>query len=488
MKKKILLMLISLGASTVAIYAGGGSKDYYFKTTVSAKSGQGTVYASTTNSEGTYAQSITVNPAKKSASSTPTTNIYVWAKANAGYDFIGWDCPTASFSNNVAAVDGNTSSTFVNQVKALFIPTGSKIFQIENSDFEGWDKYGDDDHAPDNWNSFETLKPNGSLTEMAKAQQVDKSTDVRPGSTGSYSAKIYSRNVVIANAQGNLTTGRINAGSTSPANAANHNFTDVSNGAFNQYFGAHPDSVKVWVKFVPKDASYYARLAITTHDAYNYITYGQESDNTTTNESHAYAHAALNFSATSDKGWQQLTIPFTLTGNSVEPTYIVANFSTNNTPGGGSDSDNLYIDDMELVYNSEIASATYNGVDIYFTNGAANVDAIYNESELDVTTTSLANAATIEKEYNDETGVLTITVKGEDISMNASNYHTYTIQFQSSMVVRGDLSGNGIIDQADIPLLAEILVGRLPECEEADINEDGVVSLKDLTMLVDMVK
>lgn len=292
MKKKILLLLMSLGMSTATIYAGGSNKDYYFNTTVSAApSGAGTIYASTSNSVGTYQQSMTVNPAKKSASSTPTTDIYLWANANEGYSFIGWDCATASFSENKATIEGNTNSLFTNQIKALFIPTGSKIFQIENSDFETWDKYGDNDHAPDNWNSFETLKPNGSLTEMAKAQQVDNSTDVRPGSTGSNSVKIYSRNVIIANAQGNLTTGRINAGSTSAANALNHNFTDATNGAYNQYFGAHPDSVKVWVKFVPKNTDYYARVALTTHDAYNYITYGQESDNNETNESHAYAHA-----------------------------------------------------------------------------------------------------------------------------------------------------------------------------------------------------
>lgn len=431
MKKRTTLLLICLCSFATLAFAGG-NKTYYFKTTVSAApSGAGTVYASTSNAEGTYQESITVNPASKSASSVPTTDIYLWQKASTGYTFIGWDCATATFNGNTASIEGNTSSDFENQIKANFIRTGGKIFQIENSDFEAWDKYGDSDHAPDNWNSFETLKPNGTLTEMAKAQQVVKSDDVRPGSEGSRSVRIYSRNVVIANAQGNLTTGRINAGSTTPADKANHNFTDVTNGAFNQYFGAHPDAVKVWVKFVPESADSYARVALTTHDAYNYITYGQDSDNTTENESHAYSHAALNFQATTDKGWQELTIPFTLTGNNVEPTYIVANFSTNNVPGGGSANDVLYIDDMELVYNSELSKLVYDGAEVTFTDGAATIQGDYDESKIgEIITNSISDAATVETAYNAAARVLTITVKGEDFSVNPANSHTYTITFE----------------------------------------------------------
>ncbi|MBP5381115.1 MAG: hypothetical protein J6Y39_05240 [Bacteroidaceae bacterium] len=484
MKKNVLLLLIGLCASASNVFAGGGSSTYYFKTTVSAApSGAGTVYASTSNSVGNYQSSITVNP---SSSSSSTTTLYLWAQANTGYSFIGWDCTTASFSDNVASVNGNTSSSFTNQIKALFIPTGSKIFQIENSDFEGWDKYGDDDHAPDNWNSFETNT--GSYASLASSQQVDKATDVRPGSTGGYSAKIYARSVLGVIAQGNMTTGRVNAGSTSAANSANHNFTDVSNGAFNQYFGAHPDSVKVWVKFVPGNTSHKARVALTTHDAYNYITYGQESDNNPTNESHAYSHATLNFSATSDKGWQQLTIPFTLTGNAVDPTYIVANFSTNETPGKGSSSDALYIDDLELVYNSELASATYNNAAVSFTNGAATVDAEYDASKLALTTTSLSNVATIEKSYNETTGVLTITVKGEDISVNASNYHTYTIQFNLPQVeVPGDIDGNGVVDADDIAAIVSMALNPATKTDAADLNGDSEVNVADVTAAVNQM-
>lgn len=481
MKKKLLLLLIGMCLSTTTVFAV--SKTYYFKTTVSAApTGAGLVYASTLNSVGDYQQSITVNPSSKAGTSAPSTNIYLWAQASDGYSFIGWDCATASFSGNVASVVGNTDQNFINQVKAIFIPTGSKIFQIENSDFETWDKYGSSDHAPDNWNSFETNA--GSYASLASAQQVDKATDVRPGSSGSNSVRIYSRSIMSVIAQGNMTTGRINAGSTTAADAANHNFTDVSNGAFNQYFGAHPDAVRVWVKFVPGNTSHRARVALTTHDAYNYVTYGQESDNTDENEAHAYSHATLNFPATADKGWQQLTIPFELTGNNVEPTYIVANFSTNETPGVGSSSDELYIDDMELVYNSELASATYDGTAVSFTDGAATVDAFYEEGKLATTTTSLADVATVETSYNAATGVLTITVKGEDISVNASNYHTYTIQFNAA--VPGDVTGDKVVDQADLEALVEAL--RTGSTDALfDVTGDGQVSLKDITTLVNII-
>lgn len=483
MKRKAILILVCLYAFANSIVAGG-NKTYYFKTTVTAApSGAGKVYANTSNVEGGYQETITVNPSSQSASSTPTTNIYLWQKPNTGYTFINWASYTASFDGNIAVVEGSTEENFSNEIQALFIPTGSKIFQIENSNFESWRKFGDNDHAPDNWNSFETLKPNGSLTEMAKAQQVDKSTDTRPGTSGTYSVKIYSRSVVIANAQGNLTTGRINAGSTTPADKLNHNFTDATNGAYNQYFGAHPDAAKVWVKFVPENTSYYARVAITTHDAYNYITYGQDSDNTESNESHAYSHAARNFQATAEKGWQQLTIPFEFTGNNVEPTYIVVNFSTNNVPGGGSANDILFVDDLELVYYSELASATFNGTPLTINaNGTIeDVKDIYSENKISLT--SNGHGATIEKSYDEETAKLTVTVKGEDISENTDNFHTYTIQFAK----KGDVNGDGDVTIADVTALVNIILGKAEKNAVANVNGDDDVTIADVTALVNII-
>lgn len=226
--------------------------------------------------------------------------------------------------------------------------------QIGNGDFEDWRS---SNHAPANWNSFETAV--GSMASSAKAQQVDVVNGGRPGSDGLYSARIYSRSVFGILAQGNLTLGIINAGNFSADNKDNHNYSDISDQAKSETIDRIPTALKVWVKFEPgkENADYpYARVAATVHDAYNYITYGSASHDNDANKAHAIAQAEQNFPAC---GWTELTIPFTRTGIVTEgQKYIIVNFSTNAAPGKGQTGDNLYIDDVELVYD-DVAPTAY---------------------------------------------------------------------------------------------------------------------------------
>lgn len=259
----------------------------------------------------------------------------------------------------------NIRSLFVAAVSLLAIEASAqdKYPQISNSDFESWEGYSKDNHEPDNWNSFETAT--GSWASTASDQQVDRSEDVRPNSDGKYSVKIYSRNAFAGiNAQGNLTLGRINAGSTTPNSAENHNFSDVSSDEYSQALGVQPDSIVAWVKFVPNKDTYLARMTAVVHDKYNYIVYGSDKYDNDANRSHVAASCELNFPAVKDEEenytWQRLSLPFVRTDNDVKPGYIIVNFATNSVPGGGSDNDVLYVDDVELIYNpKEIEEGTY---------------------------------------------------------------------------------------------------------------------------------
>lgn len=85
------------------------------------------------------------------------------------------------------------------------------------------------------------------------------------------------------------------------------------------------------------------------------------------------------------------------------------------------------IDNVKLLYYSELASAVYDGATVSFSGTSATVDAVYNASKLSLT--SNGKGATIETSYNEDTYQLTVTVKGEDISENSTNKHVYTIQF-----------------------------------------------------------
>lgn len=227
--------------------------------------------------------------------------------------------------------------------------------QLNNTGFEHWEGTGDD-AEPVDWNSFMTNT--GSYASMARAKQIEVSEDVRPGTNGTSSAYIWTRNVIASiKANGNLTTGRINAGAMSATNESNHNFTVTDDPAFSEAMnGARPDSLTVWVKYVPGSSSDKARVSAIIHDKYDL----KDPSSDATNNSHIMAKAVLNYSATDDKGWQRLSIPFDYCGPATSADYMLVTYTSNMTAGGGSTNDAVYVDDMLLIYNPSVTITAVN--------------------------------------------------------------------------------------------------------------------------------
>ena len=333
------------------------------------------------------------------------------------------------------------------------------VTQIGNGDFENWSNVTSSNHAPNNWNSFETVEgKNSTLIGFAKGQQVSMMEGGRPGSNGLYCADIYSRSVSgLATAQGNLTLGCIYAGATQAAHADNHNFSNVSNTAQSETISKIPSAIKVWVKFTPVNSSSKARLAATVHDEYNYITYGKEEYDTDENKEHALAQAALNFSACD---WTELTIPFEPTGNTTDgQKYIVVNLTTNSEPGQGDVGDHLYIDDIELVY-PEVEPVVYNKYVGVAVNGV-HADPV---------------AAPIEVTYNDDS-TIDFNLKNFSMTLGSSTAYVGNISLPGlAMDEDGNFSFDGTIqiaagdkegvaanewigpDLGDIPLVLEGII------------------------------
>ena len=228
--------------------------------------------------------------------------------------------------------------------------------QITNGDFETWTFDGD--NLPNYFNSFQTADGTWAGTAYSSSnRQVKRSTDKRPGSTGSYSCSIWSRSVMGVIAQGNLTTGRVHAASMSATGENNYNYSDrdgsnTKNGFTNPCampFTGRPDSLVVWVKFVPNgtDSSHpYAKVTATIHDDFDYI----DGYAKTSPQSHVVA-SAVNMTIAKTNGWKRLSIPFKYTNNGAQPAYILLSAATNAYPGGGHKEDYLYLDDITLVYN-----------------------------------------------------------------------------------------------------------------------------------------
>lgn len=226
----------------------------------------------------------------------------------------------------------------------------------------------------------------------------------------------------VANANGNLTTGRINMGSTDPKNAANYNFSDIEGGQALEFAGT-PDAVTFYAKFKAgaKNVKKQGRGQFILHDEYRYQDPEVESQ-----VSYRVAKASQLIDESED--WTQYTVPFTY-DQDVKPAkqYLLASFTTNPNPGESA-GDELYIDDIYFVYNSELASLTYDSKPVSEITSTINLsDQVYDASKLSYTLTG--KGATAERRYNAQTGELTLTVKGNDWSVNNANQHEYTIQF-----------------------------------------------------------
>lgn len=309
-------------------------------------------------------------------------------------------------------------------------------YQLANSDFEKWEevsqklgwfstKYGNE---PLNWNSFVTGRSAGSTFNSAVQDQLEKSEDVRPNSLGKYSVKLISKYVNVlgfdaAVAQGNLTTGRINLGSLTPSDA-NGNYNYVDDNSSDQPFTGKPDQLRIWVKY---SGTKYGTATIYL------LTKGYYQDpmgNTDKITATCVAKAA-NTELPSNAEWTQYTLSFDYSeGVNETPSYAFVNFSTCNEPGQGQTSDYMLIDDIEMVYNSELTGAKYAGEDVNFENGHAIVPAIYESEKLNLT--SNGQGARIYCNYDEKTALLTITVSGNNITEDPRNKHVYTIQFYNA--------------------------------------------------------
>ena len=374
------------------------------------------------------------------ASAGKTSVVLTWEKIATASNYtailyIGGDkvVESSTLTENTVSFDGLTAGTeYSYEVKATYgngvtVSTGVKSVstksyisygqQVDNSDFELWDNEGSSSVEPSQWNSFMTLSEDFSMANQAKGQQVKSVTDVRPGSTGKKSAYIWSRNVVIATAQGNLTTGRIHAGSATASDLANHNSTDVNNPAFNQTLTSRPDSLTVWLKYSPSSSDQTASVSAFIHD--DYESFQDPLDNNS--KKHVVAHAEEVYKKT---GWVRKSIPFdynSYKSNNVNPSYILVTFNTNSTPGGGAKDDNVTIDDMLLIYKPTLAigglskmqykpgdvislSYTIEGtMSPYNLDKAANVVSL----ELSDATGSFDNATVLTSVTTDESGILT---------------------------------------------------------------------------------
>lgn len=260
----------------------------------------------------------------------------------------------------------------------------SNNYALPNGGFEGaWTN-----NEPAGWHSFVSATGPFSGFVKGNTEQFVQSNEVRPGSNGQHCAVLSSKYIFGVNANGNCTNGQIYAGSMTAADAtANYNFSDPDS-AFNTPFHGRPDSIVFWAKYIPGDrnasnAANQARLnAVITTDA----RYQDPEDDPAKYNDVRLAAGFVNYSATSDLGWQRISVPFIYDPANLdkEPAYILTTFTTNMVPGGGTGtkdkSDSVFIDDVELVYNNSISLLTRGDDALEFNGEAYQINETYCDS------------------------------------------------------------------------------------------------------------
>lgn len=217
--------------------------------------------------------------------------------------------------------------------------------QFDNRGFEQWTNRVSE---PTHWHSGGTAT--GTFSGWVSSQ-IEQSSQTRPGSSGTKSVRLFPESVLGVTANGNLTNGRMNAGSMSATGSGNYNYTQRSQTAFNTPIAQLPDSLTLWVCFRSQSTSAKAQVKAVVHGNADYkiIADGTEEP------MNMHVATALNsFSRTSAANgaytWRRLSIPFNNNGPCTDVRYILMTATTNETPGSGSTSDDLFLDDLLLVY------------------------------------------------------------------------------------------------------------------------------------------
>lgn len=322
-------------------------------------------------------------------------------------------------------------------IKVLF---NSATMQIPNSNFELFHEEksaGKTGKEPNHWHSFLSATGGLAVAQNAFSNGVHtaSSSDVRPGTKGKSSILVKATNVFGIVANGTITTGRMNAGDYDAKNPKHHAFLDITNtdkdangDPFYTLLGGQPDSLAVWVKFKQATATPEHPYATVNAVITDGTRYQDPEDKAYTN---VVAKATDTKIASEDK-WVRLSIPFDYdkyAANKAATKAILVTISTNADPGQGSDGDELYVDDMELVYTPKLQ-----GIKV-FGNAVDNFDPATTEYTIKVpqqptasdVTPVAVNGFTTLAYVAGKNKPIKVVVYSEDLTKSASYTVNYTI-------------------------------------------------------------
>ena len=344
-------------------------------------------------------------------------------------------------------------------------------YQLPNNGFESWDGSAND-AEPTHWNSFATC--DGSWSSLASSTHHYHRHGSRPGGTGSHYLTIYTQSILGIKANGNMTTGRIHAGSLSASSSDNYNYTERSNADHSCPFTATPDSMYVWVSFYAGSGNSVAQVEAVLHGNSDFKAPNDVS-NTSLYKGRAVAEFTRTTTSDSQMQWQLMKVPFVYNGTSTA-NYMLVNMTTNKNPGEGDGYDSLSVDDIEFIYSAWLTSIKVNGEAVegfqkdnfYYSVSFEDMDALQSAAVEGVTEVSDATVSVSRETISDTSVRVILTVKAED-SVTVREYHVVLS------------TGMPVVSIADVQQEEALRVYPNPVENVLNVKGDGRVMVCDVT-------
>ena len=382
------------------------------------------------------------------------------------------------------SIDGMIAAdvTIPAQNTTMWFNTVGDHFQLPNSDMESWTNSNGE---PDRWHGFKTATGTWAWAAPALLGQSD---DIHEGSSGQHSAVVTAKSAFGTVANGTMTNGRLNAGSTSATSTQNNASMDESYGNdFYMSLYAKPDKFNVWLKYTQGTANddNKAKVSVKTFDG----TYYQEPvDKEYTNLSGSIVGGQIPAC-----GWTLYSFPFdydSYEANCAKSEAIFVTFSTNANPGQGSSNDQLFVDDMELVYLGNMTDLRYQGTTIEGWNPATtSYDMEFTAvPDLEDFTATIEGVSAVLTKSMEQNGPNTYRIAISVVSGDLQNAACYVINATVVPVsTPGDVNNDGTIDISDATALINYLLSGNSDginLAAADLNNDGSVDISDATTLI----
>lgn len=130
-----------------------------------------------------------------------------------------------------------------------------------------------------------------------------------------------------------------------------------------------------------------------------------------------------------DGEWHLVEIPITYKENDVVPENmnIIISAADYFNRGNIGDGNQLWADDFEFVYDSDLKSLSYDGTPINIAD-PENIQIAAKDFDLSKVSCTSGKGANIQTSYDEGTRILTISIEGNDISVNSGNHHEYSVK------------------------------------------------------------